>query len=72
MALSPEERACYEWQIWVPGFGEAGQEKLKEATVMVSRCGGLGGEPGGGCRLTGGGPGLCPVAAPAATAAGPP
>ena len=43
MALSPEERACYEWQIWVPGFGEAGQEKLKEATVMVSRCGGLGG-----------------------------
>jgi molybdopterin/thiamine biosynthesis adenylyltransferase len=40
--LTDEERAIYEWQIWVPGFGEAGQEKLKNASVMVSRCGGLG------------------------------
>jgi len=41
--LTPEERAVYEWQIWVPGFGEAGQEKLKGASALVSRCGGLGG-----------------------------
>jgi len=41
--LTDEERATYEWQIWTPGFGEAGQEKLKGATALVSRCGGLGG-----------------------------
>ena len=29
--------------MWVPGFGEASQEKLKDATALVSRCGGLGG-----------------------------
>ena len=40
--LTDEERAVYEWQIWVPEFGEAGQQKLKEASVLVSRCGGLG------------------------------
>jgi len=40
--LTEEERATYEWQIWVPEFGEAGQEKLKDASVLVSRCGGLG------------------------------
>jgi molybdopterin/thiamine biosynthesis adenylyltransferase len=40
--LNDEERAVYEWQMWVPGFGEAGQEKLKGASVLVSRCGGLG------------------------------
>jgi molybdopterin-synthase adenylyltransferase len=40
--LSEEERATYEWQIWVPDFGEAGQETLKGASVLVSRCGGLG------------------------------
>ena len=40
--LTDQERAIYEWQIWVPGFGEEGQEKLKNASVMVSRCGGLG------------------------------
>jgi len=40
--LTDEERAVYEWQIWVPGFGEAGQEKLKGASVLVSRIGGLG------------------------------
>jgi molybdopterin-synthase adenylyltransferase len=40
--LTDEERAVYEWQIWVPGFGEAGQEILKGASVLVSRCGGLG------------------------------
>ena len=40
--LTPEEKATYEWQIWVPEFGEAGQQKLKSAAVLVSRCGGLG------------------------------
>ena len=42
LPLTDEERATYEWQINVADFGEAGQEKLKAATVMVSRCGGLG------------------------------
>jgi molybdopterin/thiamine biosynthesis adenylyltransferase len=41
-ALSAAERAVYEWQMWVPGFGEEGQEKLKRASVLVSRCGGVG------------------------------
>ncbi len=41
--LNPEEKATYEWQMWVEDFGEAGQEKLKGATALVSRCGGLGG-----------------------------
>lgn len=41
--LSDEERAVYEWQMWVPDFGERGQELLKGASVLVSRCGGLGG-----------------------------
>jgi molybdopterin/thiamine biosynthesis adenylyltransferase len=41
-ALTPEERAAYEWQLDVPGFGEAGQERLKGATALVSRVGGIG------------------------------
>ena len=41
--LTDEERATYRWQMWVDDFGESGQEKLKGATVMVSRVGGLGG-----------------------------
>lgn len=41
--LTDEERAIWEWQMWVPGFGEEGQEKLKGASVLISRCGGLGG-----------------------------
>ena len=40
--LTEEEKRVYEWQIWVPGFGEEGQEKLRGATVLVSRVGGLG------------------------------
>ena len=40
--LTAEERAIYEWQMWVSEFGEAGQEKLKGATVLISRVGGLG------------------------------
>ena len=41
--LTAAERARYEWQMWVPDFGELGQRKLKGASVLVSRCGGLGG-----------------------------
>lgn len=41
--LSDQERAVYEWQIWVHDFGERGQEALKGASVLISRCGGLGG-----------------------------
>ncbi len=42
MTLTDEEHAVYEWQLDVPGFGEAGQEMLKGASVLVSRVGGLG------------------------------
>lgn len=41
--LTDEERAIYEWQMWTPDFGTAGQEKLKGASVLISRIGGLGG-----------------------------
>jgi molybdopterin-synthase adenylyltransferase len=41
--LTDAERAVYEWQLWVQGFGEPGQELLKGASVLVSRCGGVGG-----------------------------
>lgn len=41
--LSPEELAVYDWQLTVPGFGEEGQRRLKGATVLISRAGGLGG-----------------------------
>jgi molybdopterin-synthase adenylyltransferase len=41
--LTAEDRATYEWQMWVPGVGEEGQRKLKAASVLVSRVGGLGG-----------------------------
>lgn len=41
--LTAEERAIYEWQMWVPGVGVEGQLKLKAASVLISRVGGLGG-----------------------------
>ena len=41
--LTEDERATYQWQMWSPGFGEEGQRKLKSSTVLISRCGGLGG-----------------------------
>lgn len=41
--LSPDERERYLWQSWTPGFTEEGQRKLKGATVLISRCGGVGG-----------------------------
>ena len=40
---SPAELAIYEWQTWVRGLGVEGQRKLKNASVLISRCGGLGG-----------------------------
>jgi molybdopterin-synthase adenylyltransferase len=42
-ALTEEERQTYEWQLDVPGFGEAGQLALRNTTALVSRVGGLGG-----------------------------
>lgn len=41
--LSELERQIYQWQMWVEGFGEAGQRRLKAASVLISRCGGVGG-----------------------------
>ncbi|MEO1864072.1 MAG: HesA/MoeB/ThiF family protein [Verrucomicrobiia bacterium] len=41
--LTDVEREVYSWQMTVAGFGEEGQRRLKAATVMVSRVGGLGG-----------------------------
>ena len=41
-SLNDEERAVYQWQMWVPEFGEEGQRRLKAASVLVTRCGGLG------------------------------
>ncbi len=43
MELTGEERAIYEWQIWVDGLGPSGQERLKASTALVTRVGGLGG-----------------------------
>jgi molybdopterin/thiamine biosynthesis adenylyltransferase len=41
--LSVDELRRYEWQLSVRDFGEEGQRKLKAATVLVSRIGGVGG-----------------------------
>lgn len=41
--LTDAEKAIYEWQMWVPGFGETGQRRLRAASVLVSRVGGVGG-----------------------------
>ena len=43
MDLSADDRETYAWQLDVPGFGDAGQAKLRGATALVSRVGGLGG-----------------------------
>ncbi len=42
-ALTAEERATYEWQMWLPELGEEAQRRLKGATALVSRVGGVGG-----------------------------
>jgi molybdopterin/thiamine biosynthesis adenylyltransferase len=41
--LTPTELDRYRRQMMLPGFGEAGQLKLKDATVLVTGVGGLGG-----------------------------
>ncbi len=41
--LNALEKEIYGWQMTVDGFGEVGQERLNGASVLVSRCGGLGG-----------------------------
>lgn len=41
--LNAEEIATYEWQMSVDGFGAAGQRALKRSSVLVTRCGGVGG-----------------------------
>lgn len=41
--LTADERAVYEWQLGVAGFGEEGQKSLKAASVLVTRIGGVGG-----------------------------
>lgn len=41
--LSADERDRYEWQLSVRDFGELGQRRLKNASVLVSRIGGVGG-----------------------------
>lgn len=40
--LTDFEKKRYEWQMWTDGVGEAGQEKLKNARVLISRGGGVG------------------------------
>ena len=40
--LTDHEKAVYQWQIWVPEFGELGQRRLKASRILVTRCGGLG------------------------------
>ncbi|NRA40633.1 MAG: ThiF family adenylyltransferase, partial [Planctomycetes bacterium] len=40
--LSSSDKARFEWQIDTPGFGIERQEKLKNATVLISRLGGVG------------------------------
>jgi molybdopterin/thiamine biosynthesis adenylyltransferase len=41
--LTPDERLRYQWQLWVRDFGEEQQRRLKGATALVSRIGGVGG-----------------------------
>lgn len=41
--LTDDDRATYAWQLDLPGFGEAAQARLRSATALVSRVGGLGG-----------------------------
>ena len=41
--LLPEELDTYAWQLDLPGFSATSQRKLKAASVLVSRVGGIGG-----------------------------
>lgn len=51
--LDDDEQIRYGWQMTVPGMGEEGQRRLKAATVLVSRVGGVGGPPPSIWRLPG-------------------
>jgi molybdopterin/thiamine biosynthesis adenylyltransferase len=42
-ALTQEDAAAYAWQMDIAGMGEDGQRKLKAASVLISRVGGVGG-----------------------------
>jgi molybdopterin/thiamine biosynthesis adenylyltransferase len=42
ITLSPQELERYQRQIMIPGFAEAGQQKLKKARVLLAGAGGLG------------------------------
>jgi molybdopterin/thiamine biosynthesis adenylyltransferase len=39
----PDDHDYYAWQADIPGFGREAQEKLRDATALISRVGGLGG-----------------------------
>jgi molybdopterin/thiamine biosynthesis adenylyltransferase len=41
--LTADEMARYQRQLRIDGFGKEGQQRLKGSTVMISRCGGVGG-----------------------------
>ncbi|MGH7134507.1 MAG: HesA/MoeB/ThiF family protein, partial [Pirellulales bacterium] len=41
--LTADEQGRYEWQLTVRDFGLEGQRRLKAATVLISRVGGVGG-----------------------------
>lgn len=41
--LDSLERSIYEWQMWIEDLGEFGQRKLKNSSVLITRCGGVGG-----------------------------
>lgn len=42
LMLTEEEQERFEWQIMIPNFGVEAQKKLKGASALVSRVGGLG------------------------------
>lgn len=42
-AVAGSDHSRYEWQLDIEGFGPDGQDRLSQASVLVSRCGGLGG-----------------------------
>ncbi|MFM7038241.1 MAG: HesA/MoeB/ThiF family protein [Planctomycetaceae bacterium] len=42
MSMTDDEREIWSWQLDVEGFGDAGQQRLKSATVLISRVGGVG------------------------------
>jgi molybdopterin/thiamine biosynthesis adenylyltransferase len=41
--LTADEHLRYRWQLWLRDFGEEGQRRLKQSTVLISRIGGVGG-----------------------------